>query len=152
MVLLTREKEEAPAKRENPQEGCGFFARCASRGSGNARHNAHCPANDNGWRSCLSSCRAPFVIAPSTEILFQIIVGAWEISMIVAVKEARPITRGHFAKRGKHHGECFRGCGSLLHLGQERFIGLAYLCGFLLLIVGKKMRRTLDPYIPELYV
>lgn len=72
--------------------------------------------------------------------------------MIVAVKEARPITCGHFAKCGEHRGECFRRCGSLLHLGQERLIGLAYLCSFLLLIVGEKMRRTVYPCIPLLDV
>ena len=72
--------------------------------------------------------------------------------MIVAVKEARPITRGHAGETWRASWRVLQMMGSLLHFGQERLIGLAYLCSFLLLIVGEQMRRTVYPCIPLLDV
>lgn len=67
------------------------------------------------------------MIARRAKVLFQVIVGARKIDMIVTMKEARPIARRDFAKGGEHGREGFRRGRRLFHVRQERFVGLAHL-------------------------
>src|SRR5260221_671147 len=92
------------------------------------------------------------MMACRAKVLFQVIVCAREIDMIVTMKEARPIARRDFAKSGEHGSERFRGGRRLLHFRQERFVGLAHLCRQPLVVIGEKMSSLMHPGIPLLHI
>src|SRR6266487_1716846 len=92
------------------------------------------------------------MVARGAEILLQLVVGAWKIRKIVAMKEARPITGGDFAKRREHGGKRFRWNWRLLHLSQEVFIRLTHFCCRLLFVIAQQMRSSIDPCISLLYI
>ena len=65
------------------------------------------------WRTTL-----PLVVAMGAKELFQIILGAGQISYLIVVKQARPVAACDFAKVGEHGGEGCRTWGKL-HLAVD---------------------------------
>ncbi len=72
--------------------------------------------------------------------------------MIVAVKEAGPITRGDFAKGREHRRQRFRGDWRLFHLGEQLLIDLPDVSSRLLLVIGEDVCGSMDPGITLLHV
>ena len=87
------------------------------------------------------------MVACGAKIVLQLVVGAWDIRLIVAMEQTRPIAGGDFAKRGEHGGEGLRGRRRVLHFRQERFVGLTYLCCRELVDIGENMGSTMHPGI-----
>jgi len=92
------------------------------------------------------------MIPRGAEILLQRIVGTREIGMIIAMKQARPITGGHFAEGGEHRDEGFRGFGRVLHFRQERFVSLTHLSSRVQFVIGENMGGTMHPGISLLHI
>ncbi len=72
--------------------------------------------------------------------------------MIVAVKKARPIACGDFAKRREHRRERFREDWRLFHLCEQLLIGLPDIRSCLFLVIGENMGGTMNPGIAVLHV
>src|SRR5215472_10527238 len=92
------------------------------------------------------------MIAGRAKNVFQVIVGAWEISHVITMKQPRPVALCHFEKSSRHLGE--RGSQGVTgsHRLQQLLILLLHLCGGKMVGVRQDMCSAMYPSVTYLYI
>lgn len=92
------------------------------------------------------------MVTHRTKGVFQIVVGAWKISHLIAEEKPCPIAVRSSQKGSHHVPKRLRNSTFLSHLIQQGLILLLYVPGCVLLRMSQDVRSSMHPGIPSLNI